>query len=105
MRKITVAVGAAAFGLAVLIALADSSHAAPRVWLTDCIGKFNQCWWGCWRDAPLPPGPGHNYPPTKYCTNRCDANHSACVDLAMSPRTSAAGSSPAPATKLKKARR
>ena len=66
----------------ILFATVELGSAAPRVTLGQCIAKYNQCWWGCYVNSPLPPP--YATPATKNCANRCDANHAACVDIAMS---------------------
>jgi len=93
-RKLIVA---ATLGSAVLISAGAFSPAAARIVLSDCISQHNRCLASCALAGWNPDSP--TFP--KACSgggkNRCDANHAACVDRAMTlKRANATGSGPAP---------
>ena len=93
-RKLIVA---ATLGSAVLIAAGAFSPAAARIMLSDCIGQYNRCMARCALTGWNPDSP--TFP--KDCSgggkNRCDANHPACVDTAMTlKRANATAPGPAP---------
>jgi hypothetical protein len=77
MRKFRLFFIAATLGAAVLICAGgfDPAAARARISLGQCIANYNACVQVCY-DAPVPDGIG-------YCKSGCDANHAACVDMAM----------------------
>ena len=64
--------------VAVFAAFPPVAPAAAKMTLSQCIAKEQQCKTGCIDvDAPVVD------PKWTFCFNRCEANHAACVDLAM----------------------
>jgi len=81
MRKLTTVMVAAVTG-AVLTAAGGFDLAAAPVALSKCIKNRDSCELTCTMRRMERPGA---LTPLEYkqCTNRCDANHAACVDQAM----------------------
>jgi hypothetical protein len=60
--------------------LPNGTARKARVSLGRCIGNHDACVSNCFLSVQHRP-PYSSY--FKDCTNRCDANHAACVDLAL----------------------
>jgi hypothetical protein len=92
MRKSLSFVAIAALSLAMPIVAGQfgPAEARARISLNQCISNFNGCISSCVASGmnnPLPPdAPGNAQ--WGYCQGRCDTNHAACVDLAMSSNAS-----------------
>jgi hypothetical protein len=86
MRKSLSIVAIAAFGLAmpILAGEFDGADARARISLNQCISSYKGCIDRCVAAALDYPFPPPHVPGWGYCESRCDSNHSACVDLAMS---------------------
>jgi hypothetical protein len=84
MRAYIVLASAAALASAMLASAGGFSPADARISLSQCISKRGSCRSACIRAT----GPtGQSNPWTlgfQYCLNRCDDNHAACVNFAMS---------------------
>jgi hypothetical protein len=62
------------------VLLPRGTAARARISLNQCIGNYEACRSNCFLSVQnRPPYPAY----FKDCTNRCDANHSACVDFAL----------------------
>jgi len=67
------------------VVLPRGSAAKARITLNQCIRNHAACESSCYLSVQ------HRRPYPAYfkdCTNRCDANHSACVDFALTPKCS-----------------
>src|ERR1041384_1929901 len=76
---------AVSVGMVTMFALtAGVAVARPKVTLSQCAAKWESCtgWCPGYGYSPIPPS--SNPLSDKNCLNRCDANHAACVDAAMS---------------------
>jgi|SoiMethySBSTD1v2_1073268.scaffolds.fasta_scaffold1994152_2 hypothetical protein len=62
------------------VVLPRGTAAKARITLNQCIRSYEACEANCYLGVQHKP-PYSSY--FKDCTNRCDANHSACVDFAL----------------------
>jgi len=93
-RKLIVA---ATLGSAMLISAGAFSPAAARMMLSDCISQHNRCLASCALAGWNPDSPTFPNSCSGGGKNRCDANHAACVDRAMTLKpVNATGPGPAP---------